>query len=137
MMRFYEFYSDEMYYYLVTEYCEGGDLLKKMASQRYFSEKNAANIMRQILAAVEYCHKNKIVHRDLKPENCVFAGEDLDSTLKVIDFGRSKIVEANELFADRAGSVIFNLKFISFILLLLKFYLASTTMKNVIYGAVR
>lgn len=77
-----------------------------MASQRYFSEKNAANIMKQILAAVEYCHKNKIVHRDLKPENCVFEGEDLESTLKVIDFGRSKIIETTELFADRAGSVL-------------------------------
>lgn len=104
-MRFYEFYSDEMYYYLVTEYCEGGDLLKKMAAQRFFSEKKAAIIMKQIMAAVEYCHKNKIVHRDLKPENCVFSGEELESTLKVIDFGRSKIIETAELFSDRAGSV--------------------------------
>lgn len=90
---------------MVTEYCEGGDLLRKITSLKYFSERKVAIIMKQIMAAVEYCHKRKVVHRDLKPENCVFVGEDLESTLKVIDFGRSKILETTELFGDKAGSV--------------------------------
>jgi calcium-dependent protein kinase len=118
-MRFYEFYSDETNFYLVTEYiytyilfryCEGGDLLAMMANQKSFTEKNASLIMRQILSAVEYCHKNKIVHRDLKPENCVFEREAIDSTIKVIDFGRSKMVEPKEQITDKAGSVKLNYK---------------------------
>ena len=32
------------------------------------------------------------MHRDLKPENFIFETEDADSTLKVIDFGLSKIM---------------------------------------------
>ena len=65
----------------------------------------AASIMKQIFTAVDYCHKRNIVHRDLKPENVVFTGEGLDSTLKVIDFGRSKILEPKEKITEKAGSV--------------------------------
>jgi calcium-dependent protein kinase len=78
-----------------------------LASQRHFSEKNACALMSQILSAVEYCHKNKVVHRDLKPENCVFAGKGIDSQLKIIDFGRSRILKSDNL-SDVVGSVIFN-----------------------------
>lgn len=92
-------------YFIHFRYCKGGDLLAMMAKQRSFTEANASLIMRQILSAVEYCHKLNIVHRDLKPENCVFSGEGLDSTIKVIDFGRSKMLEPTELITDKAGSV--------------------------------
>ena len=61
--------------------------------------------MEQIFTAVEYCHRLQIVHRDLKPENIVFTGESLDSTLKVIDFGRSKILEPKSKITDKAGTV--------------------------------
>lgn len=33
------------------------------------------------------------MHRDLKPENFLYAGKSLDSELKVIDFGLSKILD--------------------------------------------
>jgi calcium-dependent protein kinase len=65
----------------------------------------AASIMRQIFTAVEYCHMQQIVHRDLKPENIVFTGESLESTLKVIDFGRSKILAPKTKITDKAGTV--------------------------------
>lgn len=52
----------------------------------------AANIIKQVLSAVVYCHQHSIVHRDLKPENLLlefkrFPNED--NNVKVIDFGTS------------------------------------------------
>jgi len=76
-----------------------------MSDLRFFTEKDACLIMKQILSAVEYCHEKKIAHRDIKPENCVFEGKDIDSTLKVIDFGRSKILKPKNEISDKAGSL--------------------------------
>jgi calcium-dependent protein kinase len=56
----------------------------------FFSEKKAADYIKQILMAVNYCHEQNIVHRDLKPENILFVSESADAKLKVIDFGTSR-----------------------------------------------
>lgn len=60
-------------YYLTTivlfRLCNGGELFDKITEQTYFSEHEAAKIIKQILSAVNYCHQRNIVHRDLKPEN--------------------------------------------------------------------
>jgi calcium-dependent protein kinase len=62
-VRFYEFYADDWYYYIVTEYCAGGDLFTLLSEIGDISEKEASTVMRQILTALEYCHKRNIVHR--------------------------------------------------------------------------
>ena len=89
-------------------------MLTKISEQRFFDEKMAAKIIKQILSAVEFFHKNKIVHRqlyitynyrDIKPENIMFEDSSLDSALKIIDFGRSKLVQPKERMTDKAGSV--------------------------------
>jgi len=71
--------------------------------------------MLQILGAVEYCHRLKIVHRylltkitkyrDLKPENIVFEGDKISSSIKIIDFGRSRILKNKQTINELAGSV--------------------------------
>lgn len=68
----------------MTELCKGGELFDEIVKRKRFSEKDAAEIMSQILKAVIYCHSNDICHRDLKPENILIEGEGL---VKVIDFG--------------------------------------------------
>jgi serine/threonine protein kinase len=44
--------------------------------------------------------------RDLKPENIVFSGDLNDLAVKVIDFGRSKILKGEEKLTEKAGSVL-------------------------------
>ena len=87
-MKLYEFYSDEKYYYMVTELVEGGELFDEIQRRKAFSEEMAADIIRQLLSAVMYCHKRNIVHRDLKPENILIDSvKDNKIIIKVIDFG--------------------------------------------------
>jgi calcium-dependent protein kinase len=47
----------------VTELCTGGELFDKIQDETSFSENKAAEIMKQVLSAVFYCHSEKIVHR--------------------------------------------------------------------------
>jgi len=109
-----------------------------LTTQRVITERIVANTMQQIFSAVEYCHKNKIVHRDLKPENIVYVGSSIESTIKVIDFGRSAILLPKTKMKEKAGTVYLNLlfNFNSFIILLLKYLMEMNIMKNVIYGVV-
>lgn len=64
--------------------------------------------MKQIFAAVNYCHSHRVMHRDLKPENILFSDEDDFLMLKVIDFGRSKILGLKEKVNELAGTVLFS-----------------------------
>jgi len=75
--------------YLVMELVTGGELFDQIVSRGTYGERDAANIVQQILCAVEYMHNNGIAHRDLKPENLLVSGPNND-IIKVTDFGLSK-----------------------------------------------
>ena len=96
IVKLFEYFSDEDKYYLITEYCKGGDLFDLIKKKRKFSEMSAAYIMYQIFRALFYCHStHHLMHRDIKPENIVVfkennTGEDLYG-VKLIDFGIAKI----------------------------------------------
>nr|XP_020862652.1 calcium/calmodulin-dependent protein kinase type IV [Phascolarctos cinereus] len=78
---------------LVLELVTGGELFDRIVEKGYYSERDAAQAVKQILEAVAYLHENGIVHRDLKPENLLYATPEPDAPLKIADFGLSKIVE--------------------------------------------
>ena len=62
-MKIHEFAHHEGNYYLITEFCEGGELLTKINKIKRFSEAVIANLMKQLLSAISYCHERNIVHR--------------------------------------------------------------------------
>lgn len=79
--------------YIVTELCTGGELFDRIIEYKHFNEKEAADVMYQILNAINYLHKNKIVHRDLKPENLLLDSKNKESILKLVDFGTSTVFD--------------------------------------------
>ena len=83
--RVFEFFEDETKYYIVMELCKGGDLFDKIVEMQIFDEKQAAEIMFQILSGLTYLHSKSIVHRDIKPENVLLTSKKTLG-LKIIDF---------------------------------------------------
>jgi len=47
-------------------FLKGGELFDEIVKRGCYSEKDAANIVKQILSAVAYLHEVGVAHRDLK-----------------------------------------------------------------------
>ena len=88
--RIYEFFEDSTSYFIVIEYCKGGDLFDRITKLLVFSESQAKEIISQVLLAVNYLHSKGIVHRDLKPENILMSDEE-SLSLKVVDFDTASV----------------------------------------------
>ncbi|HEX3769495.1 MAG TPA: serine/threonine-protein kinase [Polyangiaceae bacterium] len=86
--------------YMVMEHLEGRDLTSWIAQKGPAPVAQAAEFVLQACAALAEAHTLGIVHRDLKPSNlfCV-ARPDGRVTIKVLDFGISKLTDAGE-FGD-------------------------------------
>eukprot|EP01134_Creolimax_fragrantissima_P006534 CFRG6534T1 len=93
-------YENKKFYMIVLEYMEGGELLDILIKRVErgacaYSEAEVALILRQLVSAVEHCHKMGFLHRDLKPENVLVSDEASlgqkkslsDKPIKLADFG--------------------------------------------------
>mmetsp|Transcript_6686 Transcript_6686/g.19658 ORF Transcript_6686/g.19658 Transcript_6686/m.19658 type:complete len:445 (-) Transcript_6686:23-1357(-) len=71
---------------MLIEHLEGGDVFEHLISVVRLSEPEAAQLIQQVLQAVEYLHGKGIVHRDIKLENLVYESGRQDK-VKLVDFG--------------------------------------------------
>ncbi|MFO0613458.1 MAG: protein kinase [Polyangiaceae bacterium] len=79
--------------YMLMEHLSGCDLHTLLATHGRFSASEVAAFLLQAIDAITEAHALGIVHRDLKPENLFIARRpNGTTTLKVLDFGISKIV---------------------------------------------
>ena len=108
VVKIFEFYNSEDAYYLITEYCEGGELFKLISDKKILTEIQCAYLMYQVFSAIKYCHKMKIMHRDLKPENILIYKHDKEKDffdVKICDFGTSQVFKKGEWQSQPCGSV--------------------------------
>lgn len=92
-------YEDRQSVHLVMELCAGGELFDRIIARGYYSEKDAAEIIRQIVNVVNICHFMGVMHRDLKPENFLLTSKDENAMLKATDFGLSVFIEEGKFLA--------------------------------------
>ena len=104
VIKLIETYESERICFLVTEYCEGGELFFHITKAKRLTEEQAANAFRQIVAAVRYCHEKGIAHRDIKPENFLLKFAEDDNSIKIIDFGLAKAVDPDQLMSSVNGT---------------------------------
>jgi tetratricopeptide (TPR) repeat protein len=82
--------------FLALEYVEGEDLLSFVRHRR-LDLRARIELFLQVLDAVDFAHRRLVVHRDLKPGNVLV---DVDGRPKLLDFGISKILDAETRDGD-------------------------------------
>lgn len=95
VVTFFEhFYIGDDTVALVMEYCGGGDLAQLLRRQGRIIEKDAKRILMEVIRGLAALRskENYVIHYDLKPANILFTE---DGTVKITDFGLSKIVEGD------------------------------------------
>eukprot|EP00002_Diphylleia_rotans_P031033 TRINITY_DN6425_c0_g1_i3.p1 TRINITY_DN6425_c0_g1~~TRINITY_DN6425_c0_g1_i3.p1 ORF type:complete len:347 (-),score=91.87 TRINITY_DN6425_c0_g1_i3:285-1325(-) len=99
-----EIYDTDTKLYLVLELVTGGELFDRIVKRGSYTEKDASDVIRKIVSALAYLHKEGIVHRDLKPENLLYSDETDQAEIKLADFGLSRIMNGESLLKTACGT---------------------------------
>ena len=91
MVRVFELLQDDTNFYIVTELVTGGELYDHIIKVKRLNEREAADVIKQLLLALNYMHTQNIAHRDIKPENILLSPEETTEpgklNVKLTDFG--------------------------------------------------
>ena len=56
ILKMFQMYKDETYFYIVTELCKGCELFDELYKRKSFTEADASHIFLQIASATRYIH---------------------------------------------------------------------------------
>ncbi|KAL4500391.1 hypothetical protein ABPG72_003342 [Tetrahymena utriculariae] len=91
VLQCYEIFKEDQYYYIVSEFCQFGDLYQYLSrNYQNLSRQNYLDIVIQIAQGIQYLHNINLAHRDLKPEN-ILIKYNKGLQLVITDFGVSSI----------------------------------------------
>ena len=79
-------------YYIIQEYCNGGDFRNLIKNKKIFSESDALIVLKGILSGFIELLQHRIIHRDLKPESIFIHYDDGNAVYKLTDFSQARTV---------------------------------------------
>ncbi|TMS20369.1 Obscurin [Larimichthys crocea] len=87
LVQLHSAYITPRYMVLVEELCPGKELLYSLAMRDLYAESHVAELLVQILSAVDYLHSRRVIHLDLKSDNMLV---DDCNHLKIVDLGSAQ-----------------------------------------------
>lgn len=85
--------------YILLELCSGGTLQHFIRNRKRLSESEAAQVMLQLVHAVDYLHSQLVIHCDIKPHNILLSP---NGQVKLADFGLSYRLKHSQQKCNRS-----------------------------------
>ena len=101
VVRLYEVFEDEDYYYMIFEFLRNGDISMEKLDMMFPSQTKLKQFFYKVLMALKYVHNKSVIHRDIKLEN-ILLDENWDP--KIADFGISSIFTNLKKITDTGGT---------------------------------
>ncbi len=95
--------------FLVMEYIQGDDLKHHLDKGVRYSLEQSLKMIRDLLSALDYAHRQGIIHRDIKPANLLI---EPGGRVKLTDFGVARIQDSGDATRTQ-GTMVGTLKYMS------------------------
>ncbi|MBI4833289.1 MAG: tetratricopeptide repeat protein [Planctomycetes bacterium] len=103
IIQVYEVGTVDKYHYFTMEYIDGTSLEEMIAENNIPQPRRVAEIMAEVVSALEYAHRQGIIHRDIKPGNILL---DKSGRPFLTDFGLAKELSGFERSLTISGTVV-------------------------------
>ncbi|GAA6049269.1 hypothetical protein JCM3770_005914 [Rhodotorula araucariae] len=103
-VHIFDVFETTTHYYIVTEFCSGGELYQYLAEQA-LSPHQAHRLFLQLISGLLYLRRFSLAHRDIKLENLLLCYDDEgEPILKLGDLGMATHQRIGELLTTSCGS---------------------------------
>lgn len=89
--RYVDAFENNDNFYIIQEWCKGGDIKSYVGLHQSYGENTIASIIRGTLRGLHHVHRQGIIHMDIKAGNVLFADTNQDAEIKLVDFGAALV----------------------------------------------
>ena len=93
IIKLFEVFEDNKFFYLINDLCTGGELLDRIVKKRKeipFTEKEAAIIFKELVSAISYCHD-----KEFKNKNSNSKQKNMSSKVGTVYYMAPEILQGN------------------------------------------